>query len=39
MPPEIKHHSIQTNGIRMHVAEAGEGFPVVVVHRWPAQWF
>ncbi len=39
MSPEITHRSIQTNGIRMHVAEAGEGFPVVFCHGWPELWF
>jgi len=36
---EIRHHSILANGIRMHIAEAGEGFPVVMCHGWPELWF
>jgi pimeloyl-ACP methyl ester carboxylesterase len=36
---EIKHHFVQTNGIRMHVAEAGEGPPVVMCHGWPELWY
>jgi pimeloyl-ACP methyl ester carboxylesterase len=36
---EIKHHLVQTNGIRMHVAEAGTGFPVVMCHGWPELWY
>ncbi|OAI43869.1 hypothetical protein AYO38_10305 [bacterium SCGC AG-212-C10] len=36
---EIRHHFVQTNGIRMHVAEAGEGFPVVMCHGWPELWY
>jgi soluble epoxide hydrolase / lipid-phosphate phosphatase len=36
---DIRHHEIQTNGIRMHVAEAGEGFPVVMCHGWPELWY
>ena len=36
---EIRHSFVQTNGIRMHVAEAGEGFPVVFVHGWPELWY
>ncbi len=35
----IKHHTIRTNGINMHVAEAGEGFPVVMCHGWPELWY
>ncbi|MBI5948010.1 MAG: alpha/beta hydrolase [Chloroflexi bacterium] len=36
---DVRHHFVQTNGIRMHVAEAGEGFPVVMVHGWPELWY
>lgn len=36
---EIKHHFIETNGIRMHVAEAGTGFPVVMCHGFPELWY
>ena len=36
---EIRHRSVRANGIRMHVAEAGEGFPVVMCHGWPELWF
>ena len=36
---EIRHHNVRTNGITMHVAEAGEGFPVVMLHGWPELWF
>ena len=27
---EFKHRFVNTNGIRMHVAESGEGYPVVM---------
>ena len=37
--PEIKHHFVKTNGIRMHVAESGEGFPVVMCHGFPELWY
>ncbi|MGD9935297.1 MAG: alpha/beta fold hydrolase [Dehalococcoidia bacterium] len=36
---EIRHEFVDTNGIRMHVAEAGEGFPVVMCHGWPELWY
>lgn len=39
MAPQIKHHTIKVNGIRMHVAEAGEGPPVVLLHGYPETWF
>lgn len=35
----IRHQTIDTNGIRMHVAEAGEGFPVVFCHGFPELWY
>ena len=36
---EIHHHQVRTNGISMHVAEAGEGFPIVFCHGWPELWY
>lgn len=36
---EIKHRFIETNGIRMHLAEAGEGPLVVLCHGWPESWY
>lgn len=35
----ITHRFVQTNGIRMHVAEAGSGFPVVMCHGFPELWY
>src|ERR1700689_3528070 len=36
---EFRHHFVDTNGIRMHVAEAGEGYPVVMCHGFPELWY
>ena len=36
---EFKHQFVQTNGIRMHTAEAGTGYPVVLCHGFPELWF
>jgi pimeloyl-ACP methyl ester carboxylesterase len=36
---EIKHRFVETNGIRMHIAEAGEGPLVVLLHGWPESWY
>ena len=36
---DITHRTIDTNGIRMHVAEAGEGFPVLFCHGFPELWY
>ncbi len=36
---EITHRTIQTNGISMHIAEAGEGPLVLLVHGFPESWY
>lgn len=36
---EIRHRTLETNGIRMHVAEAGEGPLVVLCHGFPESWY
>jgi soluble epoxide hydrolase / lipid-phosphate phosphatase len=36
---DISHRYVETNGIRMHVAEAGDGFPVVMCHGFPELWY
>jgi pimeloyl-ACP methyl ester carboxylesterase len=36
---EITHRQIESNGISMHVAEAGEGFPVLFSHGFPELWY
>src|SRR3984885_5486681 len=36
---EFTHKFIDTNGIRMHVAEAGSGYPVVMCHGFPELWY
>jgi pimeloyl-ACP methyl ester carboxylesterase len=36
---EFKHRVIETNGIRMHVAEAGVGPLVVLCHGFPESWY
>ena len=36
---EVTHRHIQTNDISMHVAEAGEGFPVLFCHGFPELWY
>jgi pimeloyl-ACP methyl ester carboxylesterase len=37
--PEVKHRMIETNGIRLHVAEQGEGPLVVLCHGFPECWY
>jgi pimeloyl-ACP methyl ester carboxylesterase len=36
---EIRHRSIKTNGINLHIAEAGQGPLVLMVHGWPESWY
>ncbi len=36
---EIKHRTVETNGIRMHFAECGEGPLVVMCHGFPESWY
>jgi pimeloyl-ACP methyl ester carboxylesterase len=35
----IQHRTIETNGIRMHLAEAGSGPLVVLCHGFPESWY
>ena len=35
----VRHRTLQTNGINMHIAEAGEGPLVVLCHGWPESWY
>jgi pimeloyl-ACP methyl ester carboxylesterase len=39
MAAGIRHRTIETNGIRMHLAEAGEGPLVVLCHGFPESWY
>lgn len=41
-PPEIDgvtHRYVDVPGARLHVAEAGEGPPVLLLHGWPQHWW
>jgi pimeloyl-ACP methyl ester carboxylesterase len=33
------HNFVDTNGIRMHYVEQGEGFPVLLLHGFPELWY
>jgi pimeloyl-ACP methyl ester carboxylesterase len=35
----VQHRFIDSNGIRMHLAEQGEGPLVVLCHGWPESWY
>ena len=36
---EIRHRVVETNGIKMHIVEAGEGPLVVMCHGFPESWY
>jgi pimeloyl-ACP methyl ester carboxylesterase len=36
---ELRHHAVSANGIRVHVAEQGEGPLVLLVHGFPESWY
>jgi len=35
----VSHEYVQAGELRMHVAGAGEGSPVVLLHGWPQNWW
>jgi pimeloyl-ACP methyl ester carboxylesterase len=35
----VAHRDVQLPGVRLHVAEAGAGEPVLLLHGWPQHWF
>ena len=35
----VEHHFVEVRGMRMHVAEAGAGEPLLLVHGWPQHWY
>jgi pimeloyl-ACP methyl ester carboxylesterase len=45
MPPPlpevegVTHRYVNAGGVRLHIAEAGEGEPVVLQHGWPQHWY
>ncbi len=36
---DISHRMIETNGIKMRLAEAGSGPVVLLIHGWPESWY
>jgi pimeloyl-ACP methyl ester carboxylesterase len=35
----MTHRMLDVHGLRMHVAEAGSGPPVLLLHGWPQHWY
>jgi pimeloyl-ACP methyl ester carboxylesterase len=37
--PGVEHRFVEVAGVRFHVAEAGEGDPLLLLHGWPQNWW
>lgn len=37
--PGVRHREVDVGGVTLHVAEAGEGPPLVLLHGWPQHWW
>jgi pimeloyl-ACP methyl ester carboxylesterase len=37
--PGVSHRYLTVDGIRFHVAQAGRGEPLVMLHGWPQNWY
>ena len=37
--PGVEHRVVAVNGVRLHVAEAGAGPPLILLHGWPQHWW
>jgi pimeloyl-ACP methyl ester carboxylesterase len=37
--PGVEHRELDVAGLRIHVAEAGEGDPLLLLHGWPQHWY
>lgn len=35
----VEHRFVEVRGMRVHVAEAGEGPPLLLLHGWPQHWY
>lgn len=36
---DVRHRNVVTNGVRLHVVDAGRGVPVVLLHGFPEFWY
>ena len=37
--PGVEHREVIARGVRLHVAEAGSGPPLILLHGWPQHWW
>lgn len=35
----VQHRVVSVNGVRFHLAEAGQGEPLLMLHGWPQHWY
>ena len=35
----VEHRQVQAGEVTLHVAEAGEGVPILLLHGWPQHWY
>jgi pimeloyl-ACP methyl ester carboxylesterase len=35
----VRHRDVKVNGVRLHIAEAGSGSPLLLLHGWPQHWW
>ena len=39
MATDVTHRTVEANGIRLHLAEQGEGPLVILCHGFPESWY
>jgi pimeloyl-ACP methyl ester carboxylesterase len=37
--PGVEHRTVEVDGVRLHVAQAGQGPPLILLHGWPQHWW
>ena len=37
--PGVEHRQVETGRLRVHIAEAGTGPPLLLLHGWPQHWY
>jgi pimeloyl-ACP methyl ester carboxylesterase len=37
--PGVRHRFVETGHLRVHIAEAGTGPPLLLLHGWPQHWY
>jgi pimeloyl-ACP methyl ester carboxylesterase len=39
MESSLAHRFVDVNGVRLHIAEQGQGPLVLLLHGWPESWY